>query len=135
MLEGAQGLRIGIIPTKQGKSDKVRKDDTKNLVVCPLAHDGDFMQTFYEGFQIVQAFIASDAKEPREVALPRPAHREVARMLADRRDFGVLEVVDVLKMFAQPELLVTDDKQVPMEAINKEEPVTDMIVAPIARII
>ena len=136
-LEGAKGLRIGIVPTKQGRSDKVRKDETKNLVICPLAHDGDFMQTFYEGWQIVQAFIASDAQVPREVALPRPAHREVARMLEDRRDFPVLDVIDALRIFAQPELLETADKEVGMEAINnsREETITDTIVAPIARTI
>jgi hypothetical protein len=80
-LEGAQGLRIGIVPTKQGRKDLVRKDDMKNLIICPLLHDGDFMQCFYEGWQIVQAFIGSDGFLPKEVMLPRPAHREVARML------------------------------------------------------
>ncbi len=54
-------------------------------------------------------------------------------MLADRRDFGVLDVIDALRIFAQPELLMTDDKQVAMQAINKEETITDIIVAPIAR--
>jgi hypothetical protein len=48
-LEGAAGLRIGIVPIKSGTSDKVRKDESKNLIICPLHHDGDFMQTFYEG--------------------------------------------------------------------------------------
>jgi hypothetical protein len=111
-LEGARGLRIGIVSTRQGRSDKVRKDELKNLVICPLLHDGDFMQCFYEGRQIVQAFIAADANLPKEVALPRPAHREVARMLRDRRDFAVVEVVDALKIFGQPELLETTNADV-----------------------
>jgi hypothetical protein len=63
-LEGAAGLRIGIVPTRQGVSDKVRKDDGKNLVICPLHHDQDFMQTFYEGWRIVQAFLDADARVP-----------------------------------------------------------------------
>jgi hypothetical protein len=105
-LEGAHGLRIGIIPERQGRSDRVRVDEMKNLVVCPLRHDGDFMQTFYEGWQVVQAFIASDAYVPKEVMLPRPPHREVARMLQDRRDFPVVDIVDAIKPFAQPELLL-----------------------------
>ena len=51
LLEGAQGLRIGIIPARVGVRffDRVRMDEMKNLVICPLLHDGDFMQKFYEG--------------------------------------------------------------------------------------
>ena len=89
-----------------GDCGKVRLDESKNLVICPLLHDGDFMQLFYEGWQIVQAFIASDAGLPKEVMLPRPSHREVARMLRDRREFPVVDVVEALRPFAQPELLV-----------------------------
>src|SRR5262249_15679928 len=48
-LEASAGLRIGIVPTKQGRSDSVRKDDSKNLVICPLPHDQDFMQIFLRG--------------------------------------------------------------------------------------
>lgn len=131
-LEGAQGLRIGIVPTRQGRSDRVRKDESKNLVICPLLHDGDFMQCFYEGWQIVQAFIAADANLPKEVSLPRPAHREVARMLRDRRDFPVIEVVEALKIFGQPELLETRNKDVDLETL-KGETLTDLMVAPVSR--
>jgi hypothetical protein len=130
-LEGAQGLRVGIIPTRSGRTDRVRLDESKNLVICPLLHDGDFMQSFYEGWQVVQAFIASDANLPREVMLPRPAHREVARMLRDRRDFPVVDVVEALIPFAQPELLETDDRSAGFETIKGEPGTfTDMIVAP-----
>jgi hypothetical protein len=100
-LEGAAGLRIGIVPTRQGVSDKVRKDDGKNLVICPLHHDQDFMQTFYEGWRIVQAFLDADARVPKEVSLPRPAHREVARILEERRDYPVVDVVDAIGAFSQ----------------------------------
>jgi len=111
-LEAAAGLRVGIIPTKQGSSDKVRKEENKNLVICPLHHDADFMQTFYEGWRIVQAFIDADANMPKEVSLPRPAHREVARILVERPDYFVLEVVEAIAAFSQPGLLATDTKQV-----------------------
>jgi hypothetical protein len=132
-LEGAQGLRVGIIPTRQGRTDRVRLDESKNLVICPLLHDGDFMQSFYEGWQIVQAFIASDANLPKEVMLPRPAHREVARMLRDRRDFPVVDVVEALKPFAQPELLQTNNKEVGLHTIKGEPGIlTDWMVAPVA---
>ena len=136
-LEGAQGLRIGIVPARQGGrfghySDRVRMDETKNLVICPLLHDGDFMQKFYEGWQIVQAFIASDALVPKEVMLPRPAHREVARMLVDRRDFAVLEVVDAVRPFAQPELISTTEHNVELETLRGETS-TEVVVAPLSR--
>lgn len=44
-LESARGLRLGIVPCKQGKSDKIRKHETKNLVICPVPYDGSFMET------------------------------------------------------------------------------------------
>ncbi len=131
-LEGAAGLRIGIVPTKQGRSDRVRKDESKNLVICPLHHDEDFMQVFYEGWRIVQAFIVADAQVPREVALPRPADREVARILAERREFPVIDVIDAIGAFGQPELLATDEKQVGFQTL-KGQVNTDMVVAPISR--
>jgi hypothetical protein len=38
-LEGALGLRIGIVPAREGRGDIIRRDDAKNLIVCPLPHD------------------------------------------------------------------------------------------------
>lgn len=131
-LEGAAGLRIGIVPTKQGRSDAVRRDDAKNLVICPLHHDEDFMQIFYEGWRIVQAFISADANIPREVMLPSPAEREVARILFQRREFGVLEVIDAISAFGQPELLSTTNRQAEMLSLQGD-PQTDLLVAPMPR--
>ncbi|MEQ9635831.1 MAG: hypothetical protein RLW68_07065 [Devosia marina] len=131
-LEGAQGLRVGIVPLRQGSDDRVRKDDRKNLVICPLRHDGDFMQTFYEGWRIVQAYIESDANVPNEVMLPRPAHREVARILAERRDFPVVDVIEAIAPFSQPELLRTEEKEVGAEVV-KGDSRTDMAVVPVSR--
>jgi hypothetical protein len=106
-LEGARGLRIGVVPTREGTSDRVRKDEKRNLVVCPLPYDGSFMEVFYLAWEVVQQFLAADAQVPREVDLPRPASRSVARYLADRREFPVLSVVDALRPLSQPELLET----------------------------
>jgi hypothetical protein len=129
-LEGAAGLRIGIVPTKQGRADLVRKDESKNLIVCPLQYDEDFMQVFYEGWRIVQAFLGADALVPKEVDLPRPADREVTRLLAERREFPVVDVIAAIVKFGQPELLVTDDKEVGAQ-ILKGQANTDMMVAPL----
>lgn len=115
-LEGARGLRLGIVPSRQGKSDKIIKDEQKNLVVCPIPHDAAFMEVFYQGWGIVQQFIAADARLPKEVALPRPPERQVARYLEDRRDYPVLDVIDALKPLSQPELLETTTRQATVAA-------------------
>lgn len=130
-LEEAAGLRIGIVPVRQGAMDRVRKHDTKNLVICPLSHDGDFMQVFYEGWRIVQAFLKADCQVPKEVELPRPVDREVARILAERREFAVVDVIEAIAVFGQPELLETDDRQTDLFAISGETQ-TDTIVVPLS---
>lgn len=129
-LEDAAGLRIGIVPVRQGRADMVRRHDTKNLVICPLNHDGDFMQVFYEGWRIVQAFLKADGRVPREVELPRPVDREVARILEERRDFPAIDVIDAIEAFAQPELLYTNDRQADLFTLRGETQ-TDMIVTPL----
>lgn len=131
-LEGAAGLRIGIIPTRQGQSDAVRRDEMKNLVICPLLHDQNFMQIFYEAWRIVQAFLAADAEVPKEVALPGPHEREIARILFQRRQFTVLDVIEAIAPFGQPELLDTIDKTVDLQALSGES-LTDMVVSPLPR--
>lgn len=131
-LEGAAGLRIGIVPTKQGKSDTVKIDEGRGLVVCPLHHDADFMQVFYEGWRIVQAFLSADAKLPKEALLPRPVDREICRMLEERREFPAMDVIDALRVFSQPELLETDSEQVTLEDVRGDAE-TAMVVAPLSR--
>jgi hypothetical protein len=131
-LEGAAGLRVGIVPARQGRSDRVWLDENKNLVIFPLHHDADFMQIFYEAWRTVQAFIDADAHVPREAMLPRPADREVARILEERREHPVREVVDVLSVFSQPHLLTTDDKTVDAQ-ILRGNVATDLLVAPLSK--
>jgi hypothetical protein len=134
-LEGARGLRIGIVPTRGGGDDRIRRDDQKNLIVCPLPHDGSFMEVFYQGWGVVQQFIAADALLPREVALPRQADRQVARYLADRREFPVVDVLQALIPLAQPELLRTQEHDAAL--VNRRESEheieTGAVVAPVAR--
>lgn len=130
-LEGAPGLRIGIVPTQSGRSDAIHRDEGRGLVVCPLPHDYSFMQVFYEALRIVQALCASEFKMPTEAQLPSPTHREVARMWAERREYPVLEVVDAVKIFAQPELLLTKDAQVSAISFDTQvEPGTSTMVSP-----
>ena len=77
-LEAARGLRLGIVPSRDGQSDAIRVDHQKNIVVCPLPYDAAFMELFYSAWIIVQQFIKADAHLPTAAALPRPAHRNSA---------------------------------------------------------
>lgn len=130
-LESARGLRVGIVPASHSSTDRPYLDERKNLAVCPLLHDGDFMQIFYEGWQVVQAFLTADAHMPSEVALPRPPMRQVARILEDRREFPVLDVVDeALLPLAQPELLDTQQQQATVELASDVAPEMRTVIAP-----
>jgi hypothetical protein len=134
-LEPARGLRIAIIPSLAGRSDGIRLDEQKNLVICPMPHDGSFMQVFYEGWRIVQALCECDFRMPREVDIPNPVHREVARMFVERRDFPVTEVIDATRKFAQPELLTTTTEVVSgIPFATTVAPETSTIITPFPRI-
>jgi len=134
-LEGGRGLRIGIVPTRQGIADNVRRDDRRNLVICPLPHDGAFMEIFYRGWNVVQQFIAAGGQMPAEVNLPMAAERQVARELVARREFPVLDVVGALKPQAQPELLETEGREAVI--VGRRENLLDLgtesVLVPMAR--
>lgn len=134
-LEGAPGLRIAIVPTSSGRSDAVRRDEQKNLIVCPLPHDYSFMQTFHEGMRIVQTLVARDFRMPTDPELPNPMHREVARIYVERRDFPVREVLDAVGIFAQPELLDASAEQVDSVGFESASaPDTSTMLGPIPRL-
>lgn len=103
-LEGARGLRIGIYPQRNPK-DRPRKDDTLNLIRLPLPYDGAFMEVYYKSFFLTRAFIKADAKVPPPVALPDSEDRLVTSELERRREFPILDVLDVLRGMAQPDLI------------------------------
>jgi hypothetical protein len=132
-LEGARGLRIGIVPASHAVTDRPYRDDKKNLVVCPLLHDGEFMEVFYSGWQIVQTFLAADARVPAEATLPRPPMRLVAKMLSDRRDYAVTDVVDGLEAFAQPELLLTEEERADVVLRRGDVAEVQAVIVPEAR--
>lgn len=121
-LETAPGLRVAVIPTQSGRSDAVRLDEQRNLVLCPVPHDASFMQVFYEGWRLVQTLCATDFKMPKEVDIPSPIDREVARVYVERREYAVLDVLDATARFAQPHLLSTDTEDVASEAFDSAVP-------------
>lgn len=135
-LRAEPGLRVGIVPTRQGRSDRVRRDDAKNIVVCPIPYDDSFMQLFYAGWRIVQQFLAADAQVPNEDRLPLPHEREVARSLAMRRNSTVINVVDVLEAESQRQLVVSDTIEAVSHAAAQleAEQIAESVLAPIAAI-
>jgi hypothetical protein len=56
--------------------------------------------------------------------------REVARMLQDRRDYPVLEVVEALGPLAQPELLDTEQQSAEVEIRKGGAPEMQMVLTP-----
>ena len=134
-LEGARGLRLGLVPVQQGKRDNIYRDENKNLVVCPLPYDKSFMETFYTAWVIIQQFIAADAHIPKEVALPTPSHRYVTKLLEERRQYPVLDVIDALAPLSQPELLATHQADAVLGDTEKNRLDLTGIVAPLSQIL
>jgi len=134
-LEGATGIRLGIVPSRQGKSDKITFDQAKNLVICPLPYDGEFTELFYSAWVIVQQFIAADAQVPKEASLPSTSQRMVAKLLTERRAFPIVDVIEALAPIAQPELLMTTIETRSAETRRDEIAKVEILIAPVSRII
>jgi hypothetical protein len=105
-LEGGEGLRVGIYP-RVNERDRPRRDEDLNLVRLPLPYDGAFMELFYKSFFLVKAFLRADAKVPPPVALPDAEDRFVATELETRREFPIVDVIEVLREMSQRDLLDT----------------------------
>jgi len=131
-LNAAKSPHIAIIPSIKGRSDAVRRDEQKNLVICPVPRDGSFVQIFYAGWRIVQALCAGDFKMPGDGDIPNPLHREVARIYVERREFPIVDVVEAIRKFAQPELLTTSTETVPnVPFATTAAAATSTIISPI----
>lgn len=130
-LEYSRGLRLGVVPSRQGKSDKIYKHETKNLIICPVPYDQSFMEIFYEGWHIVKNFILAHGDMPKEINLSSGLDRIVCKQLVSRKKFPVLDVVDVLKDMGQPHLLkVKNDTAIVSSASSNIK--INNIVAPIS---
>jgi hypothetical protein len=121
--QGAAGLRLGIYPeTRKGEGPS--RDDTNNLVLCPLPYDVNFMEVFYSSFFAVKQFLLADAKLPKPVALPNSADRFLAQQFEDRREFSVLEIIEYMYPLGQPDLTAesvvgssSSDPSAPLDAV------------------
>jgi hypothetical protein len=56
----------------------------------------------------------------------------VARILFERRQFTVLDVIEAIAPFGQPELLDTIDRKADLQSLSGEV-LTDMMVSPLPR--
>jgi hypothetical protein len=134
VLAPAREPRIAVIPSMPGQSDAIRLDEQKNVVVCPVPHDGSFMMVFHEGWKIVQTMCATDFEMPGSADIPNALHREVARIFVERREFPITDVVEAVRKFGQPELLTTSTEvvsDVPFE--TTAAPSTSIMITPIPR--
>jgi hypothetical protein len=133
-VDAAKAPRIAIVPSMTGHSDAVRRDEQKNTIICPVPHDGSFIQIFHQGWQIVQALCASDFEMPEPSDIPGPAHREVARIFVERRRFPIMDVIQATRMFAQPGLLTSSTEVVTNVPFGTTAPpATSTMITPIAR--
>ncbi len=132
-LESARGLRLGIVPCRQGKNDKITKHETKNLIICPVPYDKSFMEIFLEGWNIVKAFIHAHGEMPSEMTLPSSLDRIVCKELVARRKFPVMEVIEVLKNMGQPHLMEVENKETLIETEDNKDVIINRIVTPVSR--
>lgn len=130
-LEAAKGLRMAIVPAKQGKKDSIYVDEIKNLVVCPLPYDHEFAEIFYRAWILVKLFLNSGGKMPSESKLALGADRFVCKFLVDRNIYPVLEVLEAMDAIKQPELVIIEEKEINLSATNIQTAL-NTLVAPIS---
>lgn len=131
-LESARGLRLGVVPSRSNKSDKIYKHEIKNLIVCPVPYDGSFMEIFYEAWGIVKQFINAHGNMPTEIHLSSSLDRLVCRELVKRNRFPVLDVAETLKTFGQPYLLKVEQSHAEITSNSDEASKIQQIVTPIS---
>lgn len=129
-LESARELRLGIVPCRQGKNDKIYKHETKNLIVCPVPYDQSFMEIFYEGWIIIKKFILARGNMPKEIDLPSGLDRLVCKELVARKKFPILDVLEVLKNMGQPHLMYIEETEASITSKTKETMKINKIIAP-----
>lgn len=127
-LEAARGLRLAIVPAKQGKSDKIQLNDSKNLIVCPMPYDQSFVEIFYQGWHIVKMFLNSHGDMPREDLLYNGLDRMVCKELVCRKKFPILSVIEAFEIFKQPYLIGTTETDAVIDSASEIK--IDRIIAP-----
>lgn len=115
-LKPAPGLRVGIFPSKTREGPK--KDETKNLIICPLPYRSDFMILFGASFQIAKQLMHAKANMPKAPALVYEDDLAVAEWLSVRRKFPVMAILEALHPLMQPGLIKSDKSAESVAANN-----------------
>lgn len=131
-IESARGLRLGIVPASQGKTDKIYKHEVKNLIVCPVPYDQSFMEIFYEGWHIVKEFINAHGKMPKEIDLSSGLDRIVCKKLVEKSKFPILDVIESIKHLAQPYLMLVENSDTTIISSSNKETKINRIVTPVS---
>lgn len=129
-LESAKGLRLAIVPSRQGKSDAIEYSETKNLVICPMPYDQSFVEIFYQAWYDVKQFFNADATVPTEKWIPHGDDRFVCKQLEQRRKFPVLDIIEVLDVMKQPGLLETSNETATVETTDGTPAKINTIITP-----
>ncbi|MCK9418353.1 MAG: hypothetical protein M0R70_03125 [Nitrospirae bacterium] len=133
-LEGAKGLRLGIIGGEHGKSDKISFDESKNLVICPMPYDQSFMEVFYNAWIIIKQLIAADMRMPRSDFLSQSHEKYIAEKVVEKREMKIVDFIQYLDAISQPELLISETEIVDSTNVDGTGASSSVTVAPIARL-
>lgn len=123
-IEAAPGLRIAMYPEERPNEEP---RVSGSLIHCPLPYNGDFMQLFGATFQIVKHVIAAHGKMPSPAALVYYHDQEVAKWLADRAHYPLVDILAALETIKQVDLL----GQTHQESTNGDNDVTATAPIPI----
>lgn len=120
-LRPAPGLRVGVFPSKLKEGPK--KDEAKNLILCPLPYRGDFMVLFGASFQIAKQLMHSNGAMPKPPALIYEDDLAVAEWLSARKRFPVMDILEALHPLMQPGLLTASKASDSLGLVNAFAPI------------
>lgn len=115
-LKAAPGLRVGIFPSKTREGPK--RDDSKNLIICPLPYRSDFMVLFGASFQIAKQLMHAKGTMPKAPALVYEDDLSVAEWLSVRRKYPVMAILEALHPLMQPGLIKAEQSTESVAASN-----------------
>lgn len=115
-LKAAPGLRVGIFPSKTKEAPK--RDEDKNLIICPLPYRSDFMVLFGASFQIAKQLMHANAQMPKAPALVYEDDLTVAEWLSARRKYPVMDILEALHPLMQPGLIKAEKADEGLAAQN-----------------
>lgn len=133
-LEGARGLRLGIVPGNPGQSDHIFYDNKSNLVVCPMPYDQSFMEIFYNSWIILKQVIAFDLRVPPRDYLSQSHEIYIANKIAEKREMKVVDFIKFIEPLAQPGLLISTTEIASVQTVDGINTSESVAIVPISAI-